>query len=154
MKNTKFCRPSDDQKSLVYAPVILPPNTGAPTEYEYNQAGWFRNEVKPPQPPEGKIVSSVIYRYDVGLNAIVADYEYEDAPPEVRTFSKLKLYGALVQAGLWDDFEAWLKTQEVNGMNAYTAFSLAQDLNDANEMFLGAVEKAKVALGVSDEVVQ
>ena len=39
-------------------------------------------------------------------------------------------------------------------MNAYTAFSLAQDLNDANEMFLDAVEKAKVALDVPDEVVQ
>ena len=87
-------------------------------------------------------------------NATVAVYEYEDAPKPVRTFSKLKLYGALTQAGLWDRFEAWLKDQTINGVNAYTAFSLAQDLNDANEMFKSVVESAKQALGVSDEVVE
>ena len=94
------------------------------------------------------------YRYDEDENAVVAEYTYEDAPKPVRTFSKLKLYGALTQAGLWDTFEAWLKTQTINGVNAYTAFSLAQDLNDANELFNGVVESAKTALGVSDEVVE
>lgn len=39
-------------------------------------------------------------------------------------------------------------------MNAYTAFSLAQDLNDENPLFLSVVEDAKNALGVSDEVVE
>lgn len=83
------------------------------------------------------------------------DCEYEE-PIEraVRTFSKLKLYVALAHAQLWDSFEAWLKTQTIGGVNAYTAFTLAQDLNDANELFNAVVESAKVALGVSDEVVQ
>ena len=153
-KNTKYCRPTDDGKKLEYAPVILPPNPGAPTEADYNEHGWYRNGVEPPVVPEGKIVSSITYRYDEEENAVVADYTYEDAPKPVRTFSKLKLYGALMQAGLWDEFEAWLKTQTINGVNAYTAFSLAQDLNDANELFNGVVESAKTALGVSDEVVE
>ena len=153
-KNTKYCKPIEDGKKIEYAPVILPPNPGAPTEEDYNEAGWFRNEIKPPVIPEGKMVASITYRYDEELNAVVADYTYEDAPKPVRTFSKLKLYGALTQAGLWDTFEAWLKTQTINGVNAYTAFSLAQDLNDANELFNGVVESAKTALGVSDEVVE
>lgn len=109
-KNTKFCKPINDGKAVEYAPVIIPPKTSAPTESEYNDAGWYKNEIHPPEVPEGKIVSSITYFYHKDLNAVVADYRYEDAPKQVRTFSKLKLYGALVQAGLWDTFEAWLKT--------------------------------------------
>ena len=44
-KNTKFCRPINDGTSIEYAPVILPPNPGAPTEEEYNTAGWFKNGI-------------------------------------------------------------------------------------------------------------
>ena len=152
MKNTKFCRPIEDGKKIEYAPVILPPKTSAPTEWEYNAAEWYRNEIQPPDPPEGMIVSSTTYA--IRNNVVVADYTYEDAPKPIRIFSKLKLYGALTQANLWDQFEAWLTTQTINGVNAYTAFSLAQDLNDSNEMFNSVVESAKVALGVSDEVVE
>ena len=153
-KNMRFCKPVEEGKKLEYAPVILPPKTSAPTEEEYNEAGWFRNAVQPPQPPEGKMLASVTYRYDEEENAVVADYTYEDAPKPVRTFSKLKLYGALMQAGLWDSFEAWLKTQTIGGVNAYIAFSLAQDLNDENPLFLGVVQEAKTALGVDDETVE
>ena len=153
-KNTRYCRPIEDGKKIEYAPVILPPNPGAPTEEDYNDAGWYANAVQPPIVPEGMMVDTITYRYDEEENAVVADYTFKEAPKPIRTFSKLKLYGALTQAGLWDTFEAWLKTQTINGVNAYTAFSLAQDLNDANELFNGVVESAKTALGVSDEVVE
>lgn len=153
-KNEKFCRPTASGGAIEYAPVIIPPRTSAPTEFEYNEAGWYRNSIQPPQPPEGKVVASVAYRYDELNNEVVADYTYKDAPKPVRVFSKLKLYGALTQAGLWDAFEAWLKTQTINGVNAYTAFSLAQDLNDENPMFLSVVDDAKQALGVDDETVE
>lgn len=153
-KNTRFCKPIDNGAKIEYAPVILPPKTSAPTEAEYNAAGWFRYAVQPPVVPEGKMVSKVTYRYDDDENAVVADYEFEDAPKPIRVFSKLKLFGALTQVGLWDSFEAWLKTQTINGMNAYTAFSLAQDLNDENPLFLSVVESAQRDLGVSDEVVE
>ena len=91
-KNTRFCRPINDGAAIEYAPVILPPNTGAPTEEDYNEAGWFKNEIQPPEVPEGKIVSKTTYRYDEELNAVVAYYEFEDAPKPVRTFSKLRLF--------------------------------------------------------------
>ena len=153
-KNMRYCHPIEDGKKVDYAPVLLPPACNAPTEEEYNNAGWYRNAIEPPQVPGGKMVASVTYSYDVEKNAVVADYTFEDAPKPVRTFSKLKLYAALSQMGLWERFEEWLKTQTINGVNAYTAFSLAQDLNDSNVLFLGVVESAKEALGVSDETVE
>lgn len=79
--NKNYCRPTSDGKALEFAPVILPPNPGAPTEAEYNAAGWYRNGVEPPSPPEGKTIESVSYRYDADVNAVVADYEYADLPP-------------------------------------------------------------------------
>ena len=44
-KNTRFCRVTNDGASIEYAPVILPPKTGAPTEEEYNAVGWFKNGI-------------------------------------------------------------------------------------------------------------
>ena len=79
-KNNRFCRPIDDGKKIEYAPVILPPNAGAPTEYEYNEAGWFRNAIQPPSIPDGKILASITYVYDEEQNAVVAQYTYEDPP--------------------------------------------------------------------------
>lgn len=79
-KNKNFCRPSQDGKSLEIAPVILPPKTSAPTEEEYNEAGWFLNAVQPPSPPEGKVVSDTSYVYDPDYNAVVAVYTYSDPP--------------------------------------------------------------------------
>lgn len=151
-KNKKFCKPIEEGKKIEYAPVIIPPKTSAPTEWEYNDAGWYRNAIQSPEVPEGMIVDTTTYVIED--NEVVAKYTYKEAPKQIRTFSKLKLYGALMQAGLWESFEAWLKTQTINGMSAYTAFSLAQDLNDANPLFLSVVEQAKTDLHVSDEVVE
>ena len=81
VRNKNYCRPIDDGKAIEMAPIILPPNTNAPTEEEYNAAGWYWNGVEPPEIPEGKVVASTRYRYDAGENAVVADYEFEDAPP-------------------------------------------------------------------------
>ena len=69
----------------------------------------------------------------------------------IRTFSKLKLYGALVQANLWDALVGWLQNQTVHGMNAYTAFTLAQDLSDDHPLFQSWYEQIKKDLGISDE---
>lgn len=69
-------------------------------------------------------------------------------------YSKLKLYVALSQIGKWQALKEWLMTQEVNGLNAWEAFSLAQDLSADNELFNTWVQLAKNALGVDDETVQ
>lgn len=81
VKNKEFCRPTEEGKSLEFAPIILPPKTSAPTEEEYNAANWFRNGIEPPNPPEGKVVSSTTYVVDADLNMVVAEYTYVDAPP-------------------------------------------------------------------------
>lgn len=147
--NKNYCKPSDDGKQLVFAPVVIPPSPHAPTEAEYNMAGWYRYAVEPPHPPEGKVVSGVTYK--IVDNATVAEYSYEDAPPRVRTFSKFSLWLVLTEMGLWDAFEEWLKNQTIEGRNAYVAFTIANDLTDANPMFHGLVNDAKDALGVTDE---
>ncbi len=69
-------------------------------------------------------------------------------------YSRLKLFVAVSQIGKWDDLEAWLKSQNVNGMNAWTAFMLANDLASDNELFILWLNKAKEALGVDDATVQ
>ena len=150
--NTNFCKPSDDGKSIIFAPVLIPPKLTPPTEEEYNEHGWYRNAVFPPSPPEGKVLASTTYV--VEDNQVVAEYEYEDAPVPVRTFSKLKLYGALVQLGLWDNIETWLKGQTIHGVNAYTAFMMAQDLNDQNPMFHDCYEAVKQVLGIDDQTAE
>lgn len=83
--------------------------------------------------------------------------EYGDsmAPkPPPRTFSKLRLYAALSSIGKWDALEAWLKTQTYQGMNAWTAFSLAQDLSEGNVMFMEWLAAIKEALGLDDETAE
>ena len=99
--NKNYCRPTSNGKSLEFAPVILPPNPGAPTEAEYNAAGWYRNGVESPNPPEGKIVGDVIYRYDAEENAVVADYTYIDIPPPT-----LEDYDAAMEQFLREEREA------------------------------------------------
>lgn len=84
IKNSKFCRPTNEGKSYEHAPVILPPKTSAPTELEYNEAGWYANEIVPPSPPEGKVVSSVTYV--VEDDSVVARYEYEDIQYGIEEF--------------------------------------------------------------------
>lgn len=66
-------------------------------------------------------------------------------------YSKLKLYVALSQIGKWQALKEWLMTQEVNGLNAWEAFSLAQDLTADNELFNLWIDRAKEALQVDDE---
>ena len=72
----------------------------------------------------------------------------------VKKYSRLKVYVACVQLGLWEKLEAWLKTQNVNGVNAYTAFMLANELTADNELFIPMIQAAKTALGVDDATIQ
>lgn len=82
--------------------------------------------------------------------AIMGYLPYTPTPPP-RRFSKLKLYAALAQANLWDPLGAWLNTQTFEGINAYTAFMLAQDLVEDHPMFAQWLAAAKTALSITDE---
>ncbi len=88
---------------------------------------------------------SVVRRFAGGHAVKVAT-----SGPKPRRFSKLKLYAALTAAGLWDGLETWLKAQTFEGVNAYTAFMLAQVVSDGHPMFRQWYAAVKTALGVSD----
>lgn len=148
MVNRNFCRPIDGGTKYAFAPVVIPPNPHEPTEAEYNAAGFYRNGIEPPAPPEGKIVSAT--SYVIADGKCVAIYTYADAPAAPRTFSKLKLYAALARAGLWDALKSWLEVQTVEGVNAYTAFTLAQELRSDHPLFSEWFAAAKTALKVDD----
>ena len=72
----------------------------------------------------------------------------------VKKYSRLAVYAACVRLGIWDRLESWLKSQTVNGLNAYTAFLLANELRADNELFIPMLEAAKAALGVDDATVK
>ena len=67
-----------------------------------------------------------------------------------RRFSKLRLYAAIQQLGKWEALETWLKSQTIDGLDAYTSFILAQDLSDDHPMFEPLFTAAKATLGVDD----
>lgn len=72
-----------------------------------------------------------------------------------RTFSKLKLKGAIATAGLLPAFKELLAGMEVApGYSAQDAFADAVNLSEANDGFKSAVAAAKDALGVTDEDVE
>ena len=50
----------------------------------------------------------------------------------------------------WERFEAWLKTQTINGRNGWTAFSLAQNIADDHPLFGPIFSAAKEALDMDD----
>ena len=72
----------------------------------------------------------------------------------VKRYSRLKVYVACVQMGLWEKLEVWLKTQNVNGVNAYTAFMLANELMADDPIFMPMLEAAAGALGVGESTIQ
>lgn len=72
----------------------------------------------------------------------------------VKRYSRLRVYVACVRLGLWDKLESWLKTQTVDGVNAYTAFMLATELTADNELFIPMLNAAAAALGVDNATIQ
>lgn len=70
-----------------------------------------------------------------------------------KRYSRLSLYLACVKAGLWDRLETWLKSQNVNGANAYTAFMLATEIREDDPIFIPMLENASAALGVDEATI-
>lgn len=122
----------------------------SPSADLYLSQGWKREAILPATPPPGyHTVSKELY---VDGDSVKARYEYEEDVPviPVRSFSKLKLMGALVQLGKWTDLKEWLQGQTIEGVNGYEAFMLAQDLKDDHPLFNILLAQAKAALGIDD----
>ena len=73
----------------------------------------------------------------------------DGAIPPTR-YSKLKLYAALASAGLWEPLKTWLSSQTVNGVNAWEAFMMAQNLTSDHPLFMQYLAAAKQALQIDD----
>lgn len=153
MKNRDFGHPINGGASYEDAPVILPPSPHAPTEAEYNAAGWYRKDILPPTPPEGKIVASV--HYSVSDNKLVAEYTYEDAPVPVKTYSLYRVVLALKQIEV--EIEGQTVTANIplvewakaNGL--YEELVMAGTIKDDDDDFASGLAAAKQLLGMTDE---
>lgn len=150
---TRYYTYSPDTKRLSAAPKCVRYGGhlyGNPKAEHYALINAYpRGNSAAPTPPEGKV--AVADGYALVNGEWVAQYRFEDAPPPPpRRFSKLRLYAALSKAGLWDALKSWLEAQTYEGMNAWEAFSLAQELTEDHPMFAEWFSAAKAALGVDD----
>lgn len=69
--------------------------------------------------------------------------------PTPRTISKMKIVGALVQAGAWTQVKAWMEAQGV-----YDIFLAANILEEGETYFSQGLAALKVQLGWTDEQVE
>ena len=151
MSNRNYGKLGDDAK-IIYAPSqVKIGNTyyPAPTAEQYAACGYLPIDSAKPE-KDGAYFISTEYG-DLVDGRIVRRYDERPivAPPP-RTFSKLKLYAVLSAANLWDALKAWLEAHTYEGMNAWMAFSLAQELTEDHPMFAKWYSAAKTALGVDD----
>lgn len=144
-----------EEGKITFAPSAWVDERGyhaSPTAADYLAAGW-KHYVDTPAPSEPPPTG---YHYErdgyteTDDTIAVCWRTVANPPPPPRVFSKLKLYAALSAANLWDALKAWLEAQTYEGMNAWTAFSLAQELTEDHPMFAAWFSAAKTALGVDD----
>ena len=153
MKNRDFGHPINGGVSYEDAPVILPPSPHAPTEAEYNAAGWYRKTIVPPTPPEGKMVASV--HYAVTDNKLVTEYTYEDVPTPVKVYSLYKIVLALKQIEVEIDGQTvtanipLIEWAKANGL--YEELVMAGTIKDDDDDFAAGLAAAKQLLGITDE---
>lgn len=69
-------------------------------------------------------------------------------------YSKLKMYVVLSRAGYWVPLRDWLKTQTVDGLNAWEAFNMCNEVSADHPLFAQWLKAAEAALGVDDATAQ
>lgn len=101
-----------------------------------------------PRPPEveGKVV--VFDGYEIRDGKIHPKFRYDDAPARAPvTYDKYKLVDALIERGVWDDVEAWLKSVP----NAYTRAVMAPDISEDEPLLKSGIAAVKELLGWTDK---
>ena len=96
------------------------------------------------------------YVYDDNESSIVQLWLQEkDSPPSPRVFSRLYLEIAIARLGIIDQFDALLKSIEIEpGYTAYRAFERANEISESFPNFNQYVASIKTALGLTDEDVE
>lgn len=141
--NKNFCRPSEDAKSVIYAPVVIPPKMGAPTAEDYLAHGWYYNDITPPEPPAGKQLVSTIYK--VVDDTTVAEYTYEDVPPP-----GIEEYDRLMEEHLTNErYERGYTTREPD---SYLTSENPRWAQDAKDWVLHRDKVMEYALQIMNEV--
>ena len=121
------------------------------TAADYAAAGWLAIDRSLPDAPDGKVVTPTGWTDESGT--IKRTYTITDAPEPVkvpRKFSKLKIYAAITKLGAWEKIQAWLEAKEVDGVNGWIAFQLAQEVSEDNELFAAWAEEARQLLGLDE----
>lgn len=132
---------------------------GNPTDQQKRDAGFkpiIRHDA--PAPREGgyfKKADPVDEGDGISIGWTLVAEERSDVHTKTpRKFSKLKLYAALTRAGLWDELVGWMETVDAGGINAYTAFMLANELSEEHPMFAEYLALAQTKLGVDDSTLE
>lgn len=103
-----------------------------------------------PEPQEGKVVAYGGYALGETDGKWHKQWVVVDAPPPPpRTFSKLRIVAALMEAGVWAQVKAWI---EQAGL--YDLYLAAQDFKSDNEYFARGRTALQTALGWTDEQVE
>ena len=143
-----------DGRHLEYAPTWLRTDAGIvinPSDEQYLAAGWMRNAVQPPKPPEDMMTSST--RYEVvcegGLYSVIAVYEYAPVPKVPRVFSKLYLVMALKRRGLFEQFMVVVRAAALEA-----EWGAAQDVAEDFPGFADFTAKIGSALCLTDAQVE
>jgi len=103
-----------------------------------------------PTPTEGKEVAFLVTDCGDKLTkeGFLVDFGTQFAG---RKFSKLSIYGAIAQLGAWDAIKAWLEAKNINGINGWMAFQLAQEISEDHPLFASMAEEARQLLGLTEE---
>ena len=133
MKET--CYTCSDGRTLVPAKKLIHIGNATiinPNTEQYAKVGAYPLMASQavPDAPEGKV--AVFDGYELADGAWRRKYVFEDAPPPVpRTFSKLKIVAALMQANVWEQVK-----QYIIDAGLYDLYLAAQDFREDNEYFL------------------
>lgn len=99
-------------------------------------------------PPEGKMWRRTV-GWTVRDGSWCANFEAVDIPPPPpRTFSKLRIVAALMDAGVWAQAK-----ELIEQAGLYDLFLVAQDFAEDNEFFERGKSTLQTALGWTDEQV-
>lgn len=121
------------------------------TAADYAAAGWLAIDRSLPTADEGKVVTPTGWTDEGGT--IKRTYTITDAPEPIkvpRKFSKLKIYAAITKLGAWEKVQTWLEAKQVDGVNGWIAFQLAQEVSEDNALFAAWAEEARQLLGLDE----